>query len=97
VAVEDYCAGYVVRAPSAQLLAQCPQQAGLDPSVPSTELLLIYFEDSCVRPALANMGIRKALWPLVSSPSRGPSPRLQPTAHPRTIPSHPLVGIPLAG
>ncbi|WIA18959.1 hypothetical protein OEZ85_003628 [Tetradesmus obliquus] len=58
VSVEDYVAGCVVRAPAAQLLPP-----GCDG--PAAEVLLVYFEDSHVRPGLANLGIKKGLWPLV--------------------------------
>jgi hypothetical protein len=58
VAVEDYCSGCVIKTPSVDLLP-----AGF--AGPAAEVLMVYFEDSHVRPGLANMGIRKGLWPLV--------------------------------
>lgn len=68
--VEDYAASYVIRTASDAVMAGVPPAAreglhGLGAGGPSTEVLLVYFEDSCVRPALANIGIRKALWPMV--------------------------------
>jgi hypothetical protein len=60
VAVDDYCAGCVIRAPSPQLLPP-----GTDAAAPAAEVFMVYFEDSHVRPGLANLGIKKGLWPLV--------------------------------
>lgn len=60
VAVDDYCSGCVIRAPSPQLLPP-----GTDPAAPAAEVFMVYFEDSHVRASLANLGIKKGLWPLV--------------------------------
>lgn len=60
VGVDDYCSGCVIRTPSPQLLPP-----GTDPSAPAAEVFMVYFEDSHVRPGLANLGIKKGLWPLV--------------------------------
>ncbi|KAF6258595.1 hypothetical protein COO60DRAFT_1101716 [Scenedesmus sp. NREL 46B-D3] len=58
VSVGDFVAGCVVRRPAAQLLP-----AGCDG--PAAEVLMVYFEDSHVRPGLVNLGIKKGLWPMV--------------------------------
>jgi hypothetical protein len=58
VSVADYASGCVVRAPAPHLLP-------LGYQGPSAEVLMVYFEDSLVRPGLANMGIKKGLWPMV--------------------------------
>jgi hypothetical protein len=58
VAVSDYASGCVVRSPAPHLLPAGYQG-------PSAEVLMVYFEDSLVRPGLANMGIKKGLWPMV--------------------------------
>jgi hypothetical protein len=60
VAVDDYCSGCVIRAPSPQLLPP-----GADAAGPAAEVFMVYFEDSHVRASLANLGIKKGLWPLV--------------------------------
>jgi hypothetical protein len=60
VPVDDYCSGCVIRAPSPQLLP-----LGTDTNVPAAEVFMVYFEDSHVRASLANLGIKKGLWPLV--------------------------------
>lgn len=60
VGVDDYCSGCVIRTPSPQLLPP-----GTDPAAPAAEVFMVYFEDSHVRPGLANLGIKKGLWPLV--------------------------------
>jgi hypothetical protein len=60
VAVDDYCSGCVIRAPSPQLLPPGAGAAG-----PAAEVFMVYFEDSHVRASLANLGIKKGLWPLV--------------------------------
>eukprot|EP00775_Hariotina_reticulata_P006722 gene6722-6941_t len=59
VGVEDYCSGCVIKTPSLDLLPA--SFAGS-----AAEVLMVYFEDSHVRPGLANMGIRKGLWPLAA-------------------------------
>ncbi|KAF8064545.1 Ank3 [Scenedesmus sp. PABB004] len=58
VSVDDYVSGCVVRAPAPGLLPR--GYAG-----PAAEVFMVYFEDSHVRPGLANLGIKKGLWPLV--------------------------------
>lgn len=60
VSVEDYSSGCVIRAPSSQLLPP-----GADAAAPAAEVFMVYFEDSRVRASLANLGIKKGLWPLV--------------------------------
>lgn len=60
VAVDDFCSGCVIRAPSPQLLPP-----GTDAAAPAAEVFMVYFEDSHVRASLANLGIKKGLWPLV--------------------------------
>lgn len=60
VAVDDYCSGCVIRVPSPQLLPP-----GTGAAVPAAEVFMVYFEDSHVRAGLANLGIKKGLWPLV--------------------------------
>ena len=63
VLVQDYVSGCVIRRPAAELL---PRRY----SGPAAEVLLVYFEDSQVRPGLANLGIKKGLWPLVQRTER---------------------------
>lgn len=61
-----------------------------DPSTPSTEVVTVYFEDPHVRATLANMGIRRGLWPVAQKTARGfrvhvqevqSQPRLSTTPH----------------
>jgi hypothetical protein len=63
VTVQDFVSGCVVRRPAPDLL---PRRY----SGPAAEVLLVYFEDSQVRPGLANLGIKKGLWPLVQRTER---------------------------
>jgi hypothetical protein len=63
VAVEDYSSGCVIRAPTAALL---PRGGCADvPARPAAEVFMVYFEDAHVRAGLANLGIKKGLWPMV--------------------------------
>ena len=62
VAVADFASGCVIRAPPPALV---PPGAG-----PAAEVLMVYFEDGLVPARFANLGIRKALWPLVERTER---------------------------
>ncbi|KIY98586.1 hypothetical protein MNEG_9376 [Monoraphidium neglectum] len=63
VAVTDYCSGAVIRSPPAGVV-------GADYEGPAAECLMIYFEDSHVRAGLANLGIKKGLWPMLQRTDR---------------------------
>jgi hypothetical protein len=62
VAITDFASGCVIRAPPPALV---PPGAG-----PAAEVLMVYFEDAHVAARFANLGIRKALWPLVERTER---------------------------
>lgn len=53
--VDDFASGYVIRS----------SKGVYDTASPATEVISVYFEDSHVPSGIANMGIRRALWPMV--------------------------------
>ncbi|KAG2433571.1 hypothetical protein HYH02_012688 [Chlamydomonas schloesseri] len=55
VRVTDFVSGYVIRA----------SKGVFDTASPAVEVVNVYFEDPCLPSGIANMGIRRALWPMV--------------------------------
>lgn len=62
VIVNDYASGCIIRTPAGHLVPTGMTSAA--------EVLMIYFEDSHVRAGLANLGIKKGLWPLIQKTDR---------------------------
>ncbi|PNH04299.1 hypothetical protein TSOC_009556, partial [Tetrabaena socialis] len=55
VRVTDFISGYVIRS----------SKGVFDAASPAVEVVNVYFEDPCVPSGIVNMGIRRALWPMV--------------------------------
>ncbi|KAF5838230.1 hypothetical protein DUNSADRAFT_3210 [Dunaliella salina] len=55
VNVDDMVSGYVIRS----------AHGIYDRSSPAAEMVSLYYEDSRVSPGVVNLGVRKALWPIV--------------------------------
>ncbi|KAG2442268.1 hypothetical protein HXX76_002355 [Chlamydomonas incerta] len=55
VRVTDFVSGYVIRS----------SKGVFDPASPAVEVVNVYYEDPCLPSGIANMGIRRALWPMV--------------------------------